>query len=93
MSDRLRSLLRTLEVTDMQDFSPLMLVAEGFLTEEECASVIKAVRGDLGRPMMAGHGADPSPPPGTDPRNRGKRLGFVVELFLPRTKIPRLVIL
>jgi len=28
VSDRLRSLLRTLEVTDVQDFSPLMLVAD-----------------------------------------------------------------
>lgn len=28
VSDRLRSLLRTLEVTDMQDFSPLLLVAD-----------------------------------------------------------------
>ena len=28
VSDRLRSLLRTLEVTDVQDFSPLMLIAD-----------------------------------------------------------------
>ena len=30
VSDRLRSLLRTLEVTDVQDFSPLMLIASPF---------------------------------------------------------------
>ena len=28
VSDRLRSLLRTFEVTDVQDFSPLMLIAD-----------------------------------------------------------------
>jgi len=28
VSNRLRSLLRTLEVTDVQDFSPLMLIAD-----------------------------------------------------------------
>merc|ERR1719217_1665844 len=28
VADRLRSLLRTLEVTDVQDFSPLMLIAD-----------------------------------------------------------------
>ncbi len=28
VSDRLRSLLRTLEVTDVQDFTPIMLIAD-----------------------------------------------------------------
>ena len=38
-----------------------------------------------------GHGADPCPPSGTDPGNRVKRLGFAVDFFLTRTKIPRIV--
>ena len=40
VSDRLRSLLRTLEVTDVQDFSPLMLIAD-FATQMGCQMYIK----------------------------------------------------
>ena len=45
VSDRLRSLLRTLEVTDVQDFTPIMLIADFASLVATYASWMKALPG------------------------------------------------